>query len=721
MPAYGKIKVDTITYDLSGTATDVPVSTIAVDSDLALKADLSGATFTGQINGTSLVLNNDLTVNGTLTYLNSTDLEITDKNIIIGKVSTPSDATADLGGITLKGATDKEIKWVNATDAWTFSEHIELASGKTFIGDGSTITALNGSNIATGTVADARISALTASKLTGALPAISGANLTNLPPAGNTFTAVANGSIANNKAVKLDTDGKVSEIKTSLASASLSVPAAQSIESTNAEHYSGANTGDPKLAASVYDPNSNKVLHLWNGPSSRIHYKIGTINTSTGGITWQGVNTGSHNFSLLADSTSLTGSIVAACWHPTRSRVVCVANTSSSKASLYFADISSANGTTTPTWSGPHTISTNNIGTRMYIQHDPDADRLIFSYASSDNNAYIKVIDVASDLSITQGTEVQVNNSGSGEDYYGQEPSICYDTNRDKWSIIYKDAGTRDLRGKVGTVTASSNSISLSSQVSLDTGENFAIVQVFDPNTNKICIVHRTSGTFYARLGEISSSGTLSVGTKVTMSGQSGSSDVGESDYGPGRVAMVYLPYSSKVVGIVPVSDGGISDNPKYVEWTTTGSTPSIAQINAPYTVLEQRRTKWPWVGVAINTGMVCWTIGLRGSSSSGGDNKPRQYTTSVVGITTNLTDAEAYVGFADQAYTNGQTATISTYGNNVNTLSGMTIGSQYYVQGDGSIATTVDSSLGLGSNRPLAGMALTATKLLIRDPLAKA
>ena len=107
MPAYGKIKVDTITYDLSGTATDVPVSTIAVDSDLALKADinsptftgsptvpgyatLSGATFTGQINGTSLVLNNDLTVNGTLTYLNSTDLEITDKNIIIGKVSTLS-------------------------------------------------------------------------------------------------------------------------------------------------------------------------------------------------------------------------------------------------------------------------------------------------------------------------------------------------------------------------------------------------------------------------------------------------------------------------------------------------------------------------------------------------------------------------------------------------------------------------------------------------------
>lgn len=48
---------------------------------------------------------------------------------------------------------------------------------------GVNLTALNGSNIASGTVADARISALTASKLTGALPAISGASLTGLPAA----------------------------------------------------------------------------------------------------------------------------------------------------------------------------------------------------------------------------------------------------------------------------------------------------------------------------------------------------------------------------------------------------------------------------------------------------------------------------------------------------------------------------------------------------------
>jgi len=72
----------------------------------------------------------DLTVNGTTTTVNSTTLTVDDKNIEIGSVATPSDTTADGGGITLKGATDKTWNWVNSTDAWTSSEHIALATSK---------------------------------------------------------------------------------------------------------------------------------------------------------------------------------------------------------------------------------------------------------------------------------------------------------------------------------------------------------------------------------------------------------------------------------------------------------------------------------------------------------------------------------------------------------------------------------------------------------------
>ena len=106
-----------------------PVST-ATQTALDLKANLAGATFTGAVSGTSLTLSGDLTVNGTTTTLNSTTLSVDDKNIELGSVASPSDATADGGGITLKGATDKTFNWVDATDSWTSSEHINLASGK---------------------------------------------------------------------------------------------------------------------------------------------------------------------------------------------------------------------------------------------------------------------------------------------------------------------------------------------------------------------------------------------------------------------------------------------------------------------------------------------------------------------------------------------------------------------------------------------------------------
>jgi hypothetical protein len=95
----------------------------------------------GVATGTSLVLSGDLTVNGTTTTINSTEITVDDKNLTLGSVATPTDAGADGGGITLKGATDKTINWVDATDAWTSSEHLNLASGKDYYLNGTLVTA----------------------------------------------------------------------------------------------------------------------------------------------------------------------------------------------------------------------------------------------------------------------------------------------------------------------------------------------------------------------------------------------------------------------------------------------------------------------------------------------------------------------------------------------------------------------------------------------------
>jgi hypothetical protein len=119
--------------------------TVALVADVAA---LSGATFTGAVSGTSLVLSGDLTVNGTTTTVNSVTVTVDDKNIELGSVATPTDAGADGGGITLKGTTDKTFNWVDATDAWTSSENMNLLTGKVYEINGTSV--LSGSTLGSG-------------------------------------------------------------------------------------------------------------------------------------------------------------------------------------------------------------------------------------------------------------------------------------------------------------------------------------------------------------------------------------------------------------------------------------------------------------------------------------------------------------------------------------------------------------------------------------------
>ena len=109
---------------------------------------------TGTATAVNLTLSGNLIVNGTTTTINSTTYTVDDKNIELGSVDTPTDITADGGGITLKGSTDKTLNWVSSTSSWTSSEHIAVASGKTvkFNGSSSGTTSLQGASAASGTL-----------------------------------------------------------------------------------------------------------------------------------------------------------------------------------------------------------------------------------------------------------------------------------------------------------------------------------------------------------------------------------------------------------------------------------------------------------------------------------------------------------------------------------------------------------------------------------------
>lgn len=140
----------------TGGAGGSATSVVAIGGDGAF-VNLTGTqtisgnkTFTGSLTLTSatidaitttgnVVVGGDLTVNGTTTTVNSTSVTVDDKNIELGSTASPTDVTADGGGITLKGTTDKTFNWVDATDAWTSSEHLNLLTGKSYYINGTEV------------------------------------------------------------------------------------------------------------------------------------------------------------------------------------------------------------------------------------------------------------------------------------------------------------------------------------------------------------------------------------------------------------------------------------------------------------------------------------------------------------------------------------------------------------------------------------------------------
>ena len=115
----------------------------------------------------------DLTVNGTTITINSTTLTVDDKNIELGSSATPTDTTADGGGITLKGATDKTIVWDNsATPSWNLSENLNLVSGKTVKINGTDV--LTSTSLGSSVVSSSLTSVGSLAGLTAATPTFSG-------------------------------------------------------------------------------------------------------------------------------------------------------------------------------------------------------------------------------------------------------------------------------------------------------------------------------------------------------------------------------------------------------------------------------------------------------------------------------------------------------------------------------------------------------------------
>jgi hypothetical protein len=135
-----------LTLGYTGTAANTTnIATGATANATTKTINIGTGAATGGISNVNLgssagtvTVNNDLTVTGNLdvkgttTFIESTTLQVTDKNVELGKVASPTDTTADGGGITLLGTTNKTITYDNANTQWTSSETWNIANGKTY-------------------------------------------------------------------------------------------------------------------------------------------------------------------------------------------------------------------------------------------------------------------------------------------------------------------------------------------------------------------------------------------------------------------------------------------------------------------------------------------------------------------------------------------------------------------------------------------------------------
>ena len=111
----------TITGLSALTASDVvEVVALSAFSPSDTVSAANGGTFAGNV-----IMSGNLTVNGTTTTIDTTNLIVEDKNIEMASVDSPTDTTADGGGITLKGTTDKTLQWSNTTKSWEITPKLQ--------------------------------------------------------------------------------------------------------------------------------------------------------------------------------------------------------------------------------------------------------------------------------------------------------------------------------------------------------------------------------------------------------------------------------------------------------------------------------------------------------------------------------------------------------------------------------------------------------------------
>jgi hypothetical protein len=298
----------------SGNLISIGANGVLTNSSFSVNQSLnsgSSPSFAGlTVNGDTVVTGN-LSVTGTTTFINTTDIFIKDKLVVIASGSTTS-ADADGGGLFISGAA-ASITWSNGSSRMEFNKPLGIigaVSASSFTGTGTALTALNADNLASGTVPLARLSGITTTQLS-ATAGILNAQLAN--------SSVTVGSTAISLGGSATTIAGLSSVTSTTFVGALTGNASTATTATTANATTAALTAGTYLtsggtfngstartfAVDATDANTaSKVV----ARDASGNFSAGTINVTAVTSTTPGtILTGSFTGSFKGDGSGITG------------------------------------------------------------------------------------------------------------------------------------------------------------------------------------------------------------------------------------------------------------------------------------------------------------------------------------------------------------------------------------------------------------------------------
>ena len=386
-----------------------------------------------------------------------------------------------------------------------------------------------------------------------------------------------------------------------------------------------------------------------------------------------------------------------------------------------------------------------NSGNTIYISlsFDPNTvGKLVVAYQDNDNLQYgTSVVGTVSGTTLSFGSEVVFNSGNS------QFISVSFDPNTtNKFVVVYNDGGNATY-GTAIVGTVSGTTISFGSEYVFNSAISYYHSVSFDPNTaGKFVVGYRDEGNAAygtAIVGTVSGT-TISYGSEYVFN--SAESNYNSISFDPNNVGKFVVTYSDNgnsmygtaIVGTVNGTTLSFGSEYVFNSGTTEDTSVSFDPNTTGKFVVVYKDVGNSYYGTAIvgtvsgtsvsfgteyvfNSGQSVYNSISFDSNTTGKfvvayqDASNANYGTAILGqmgstvSTTNLTTSN-FVGTSTKAYTNAETATIAIQGGLSTNQTGLTIGSTYYVQEDGTFATTADT---ISVN---AGKALSATTLLLKD-----